>query len=476
MTRRLLLPGILLLLATLLTTSAFAGTGRIIILNRDAANVGFNDPTPVAPVGGNTGTTLGQQRLNVFERAAQRWGTTLDTNVDIRVRATFVSLPCSDTRVVLGQASANSWHANFPGAPRQNVWYPAALANKLAGIDLNTNSDDIVTQFNSALDNATCLEDRGWYYGFDGAEDDDSWLYAVVLHEIGHGLGMAGYSAPDFLENRPSVFDTFTYDVTAGRSWDQMTTEQRRVSQTNTGNLVWNGPNTTAKASTILGPVTTLTVTEPSPIARNYDIGTAGFGPAPSRAAMTGPIVAALDAANEEGPTTTDGCTAYTNADAVRGKIALVDRGVCTFVEKALMAQAAGAIGVVLADNRKDTCLAPSMGGSDPDVRIPIVSITQDDGKALRDQLPNTNVSAMLRVDPSRRAGASPQGYVRLYAPCTLEGGSSIYHWDTVASPNLLMEPSINSDLLDSVDLSLYQMMDIGWTQPARTGRRFVRR
>jgi len=472
MTRRLLLPGILLLLAT----NAFAGTGRILILNRDAAGVGFNDPTPAEPIGGNDGTTIGQQRLNVFQRAADRWGTTLDTNVDIRVRATFNSLPCTDTRVVLGQASANTWHANFPGAPRQNVWYPAALANKLANFDLDSTRDDIVTQFNSALDNATCLGDRGWYYGFDGRESDDTWLYAVVLHEIGHGLGMAGYSAPDFEDNLPSIFDTFTYDVALGRTWDQMTTEQRRVSQTNTGNLVWNGPNVTAKSAAVLEPVTTLTVTEPSSIARNYDIGTAGFGPAPNRASMTGPIVAALDAANEAGPTTTDGCTAYSNADAVRGKIALVDRGVCTFVEKALNAQAAGAIGVVLADNRKDTCLAPSMGGSDPDVTIPIVSITQDDGKALRDQLPNGTVSAMLRIDPSRRAGASGQGFVRLYAPCTFEGGSSVYHWDTVASPNLLMEPSINSDLLDSVDLSIYQMMDIGWTLPARTGRRFVRR
>jgi hypothetical protein len=82
----------------------------------------------------------------------------------------------------------------------------------------------------------------------------------------------------------------------------------------------------------------------------------------------------------------------------------------------------------------------------------------------------------MLRVDPSRRSGTSAQGYVRLYAPCTFQGGSSVYHWDTVASPNLLMEPSINADLVDNVDLTVYQLMDIGWTQPARTGRRFLRR
>lgn len=472
MTRRLLLPGILLLLAT----SAFAGTGRIIILNRDAANVGFNDPTPVAPVGGNEGTTLGQQRLNVFERAAQRWGTTLDTNVDIRVRATFVSLPCADSRVVLGQASARTWHANFPGAPRQNVWYPAALANKLAGFDIEPSKDEIETEFNAALDTTSCLGDDGWYYGFDGNEDQGTWLYAVVLHEIGHGLGMSGYTQPDFFENRPSVYDLHIYDITAGLHWDQMTSQQRQISRTNTGNLVWSGPNVTAKAPTVLEPQTTLTVTEPSP-ARSYQFGTASFGPAISRLTVNGAIAPAIDAANDAGPTTNDGCTPYLNADEVRGKIALVDRGTCTFAEKALTAQAAGAIGVILVDNRESTCsLPPPMGGNDAAVRIPIVSITQADGKTIRDQLVGSTVRVSLSRDPSRLAGATLPGYVRLYAPCTFEGGSSIYHWDTVASPNLLMEPSVNSDLLDSVDLSIYQMMDIGWTLPARTGRRYLRR
>ena len=84
-------------------------------------------------------------------------------------------------------------------------------------------------------------------------------------------------------------------------------------------------------------------------------------------------------------------------------------------------------------------------------------------------------MAGMLRVDPSRLAGTSDQGYVRLYAPCTFSAGSSKHHWDTVASPNLLMEPFINSDLPDGLDLSIYQLQDIGWTMP-RTGRRFLKR
>jgi hypothetical protein len=245
------------------------------------------------------------------------------------------------------------------------------------------------------------------------------------------------------------------------------------VSSTNTSNLVWNGPNVTAKAPQVLERATVLTVSGPQPVAKSYDIGTASFGPPVNRSAISGGLVPARDAGNTEGPSNLDGCTPYENASEVAGKIALVDRGTCTFVQKALTAQAAGAIGLVVVDNRKDTCLPPSMSGSNDEVRIPVLSLTQDEGTALRNA---GGVSAMLRVDPSRMAGASPEGYVRLYAPCEYNPGSSIYHWDTPSTPNLLMEPFISGDLIDTVDLTVEQMKDLGWTQWPRTGRRMLRR
>lgn len=461
---------VLLLVAA---TNALAGKGKILIINRDAAGMGFNDPTPVAPVGGNPGTTLGQQRLKVFEQAAHRWMGVLDTDVDIRIRASFAPLPCSDSGVVLGQASAGTWHANFPNAPRPDVWYPHALANKFAGVDLSVPADDIITQFNAALDNSTCLGDRGWYYGFDGNEGANSSLYHVVLHEIAHGLGFSGYGAPEFYLDRPSVFDLHTLDTVTGLTWDKMTAAQRRASMTNTGNLAWAGPNVTARVGGSLHSLPVLTVTSGS--GKNYEIGTAAFGPVATRAAMAGSIAAANDAGNAEGPSTLDACTTITNADAIRGRIALVDRGTCTFATKVLNAQAAGAIGVIVADNRHDTCIAPPMGGTEPTVTIPAVSLTHADGTALRAQIANENVSVMLRVDPSRRAGATTQGYARLYAPCAHQPGSSVYHFDTTATPNLLMEPAINGDLLDTTDLTTYQLLDLGWSLPPRTGRRFRR-
>ena len=47
----------------------------------DAPGEGFNDPTPAAPVGGNTGTTRGQQRLKAFEYAASIWSARLRSAV-----------------------------------------------------------------------------------------------------------------------------------------------------------------------------------------------------------------------------------------------------------------------------------------------------------------------------------------------------------------------------------------------------------
>ena len=466
-----------LFLLLVATTSAFAGTGRILIINTDPPGTGFNDPTPATPVGGNSGTTLGEQRLNVFRQAAERWGYALDTNVDIIVQASFAPIPgCTATEGVLGFARAINFRANFAGAPRQNVWYPAALANKFADSDLSPGQSDIEIRFNASVDNPSCLGDTDWYYGFDGKEGSDTSLYHVVLHEIAHGLGISGNGAPEFFDNIPSVFDTHALDLEAGLRWDQMTPEQRAASMTNTGQLVWDGENVKKAVTQYLIPVTMLTITAPSVIARNYDVGTAAFGPALNRASMTGTIVQATDAGNSDGPATTDGCTAFTNAGAISGKIALIDRGTCTFVRKATNAAAAGAIGVIVADNRRDTCLPPGMAGDAPDITIPVLSITMDDGLAVKGQLAGSPVNAMLRVDPSQLAGTSPEGYVRLYAPCTLNVGSSIYHFDIVSTPNLLMEPFINDDLLNSLDLAVHQLIDMGWSLPPRSGRRALRR
>src|SRR5688500_11336834 len=132
--------------------SAFGGA-TIQIVNLDGPGEGFNDPTPVAPVGGNAGTTRGQQRLIAFQHAAEIWGATLDSNVVIRIQAAFNPLAAG----VLGSAGATfvfrdfAGVGSFPGAEFPGTWYGSALADKRAGAELNSNpaANDINAQFNS---------------------------------------------------------------------------------------------------------------------------------------------------------------------------------------------------------------------------------------------------------------------------------------------------------------------------------------
>jgi len=90
-----------LFFSVFLTTLAQAD---IIIDVRDASTEGFNDRTIASPVGGNPGTTIGAQRLAVFERAADILEEKLDIPVDVRVRAEFNSLTCNASYGTLGWA------------------------------------------------------------------------------------------------------------------------------------------------------------------------------------------------------------------------------------------------------------------------------------------------------------------------------------------------------------------------------------
>jgi hypothetical protein len=72
-------------------------------------------------------------------------------------------------------------------------------------------------------------------------------------------------------------------------------------------------------------------------------------------------------------------------------------------------------------------------------------------------------MNATLGINAALRQGADHVDRALMYTPLPLVGGSSISHWDTSATPNLLMEPFINSDLTTNVDLTLPLFRDIGW-------------
>jgi hypothetical protein len=450
-----------------------AAAANIVINNVDAPGIGFNDPAPATPLGGNPGTTLGQQRLIAFQFAADLWGATLDSNVDIVVQATFQPLGCTPTSGTLGSAGTIQIFTNFPGALLPNHWYHSALANKLAGFDLTPGppdpgllvppfNDDIVAFFNGAINNdPNCIGGANWYYGLDnnpGANEID--FLNVLMHELAHGLGFANFinetngTGPLGL---PDVYTAFTRDNTLGINWNVMTDAQRVFSATNTGEVVWDGPIVTAEAPNFLGRRPVMNINSPASIAGTYEIQTAAFGAQLTTAGLTGNVVLADDGSG----VTTDACEPLVNGAQVAGNIALVDRGACAFTLKALNAQAAGAVAVLIANNAAG---GPSpMGGFDPNVTITSVGLTLDDGNAIKGELPGVNVT--LGLDPNLLAGADDNGLVRLYAPSVVALGSSISHWDTVATPNLLMEPFISADLVTATttDLTPYLLADEGW-------------
>ena len=293
-----------------------------VINNLDSPGEGFNDNTPVSPVGGNNGTTLGQQRLNLFQKAAEIWGAAIASAVPIVIQAQFDPLSCDSSSAVLGSAGSTNVVRDFTGAPESTTWYHSALANALAGVDLIPGADDIVATFNSSIDNNNnCLSGTNWYLGYDHNNGNDIDLLVVLLHEFAHGLGFSGFTNLGngrFLNDIQDIYSHFTLDNSNGLHWNEMSNIQRRFSAINTGNVVWDGSAVTA---------------------------------------ATGYLTSGID----------------------------------------------------------------------------------------------------------------PSGHARLYAPSPVQIGSSISHFDTVANPDLLMEPSINSNLGSDLDLTDEQLIDVGWTPATDT-------
>ncbi|MBC8056571.1 MAG: peptidase [Rhizobiales bacterium] len=450
----------------------------IVINNLNGPGVGFNDTTPVAPIGGNTGTTLGEQRLIAFSYAANIWGATLTSNQPIVINAQFSALTCTAASAVLGSAGATSIFRNFANAPKADTWYSYALANKIAGVYQGTlNAPQINANFNANLGQPGCLTGTFFYLGLDGNHGTNTDFVAVLLHEMGHGLGFQTFTngtTGAFNGGFPSIWDHYLFGVNEGKLWKDMTAPERAASAISLDKLVWTGPIVTAAVPNVLRfGLTAATFSGPAAGAATgtVRVGEAGFGPALGSAAFVGEVMPVA----EQTPGAGQGCEPFSaaNARAVNGKFALISRGVCGFVVKVKNAQNAGATGVLIADNVAETAIVPAgLGGSDPTITIPAVRIFLSDGNKLREGLKtrsrtSSGIFVSLGVAIAQYAGADPQGRAQMFAPNPFQGGSSVSHFDTTMTRNQLMEPAINGDLTQSVtpplDMSFPLLQDIGW-------------
>lgn len=140
-----------------------------------------------------------------FQRAVDLWAGIVSSPVPITVSATMLDL---HDPTLLGQTGPGRVYGGR-GLGDGTSLYPSALADTLVRGDIDPATPDIVSEFNSAASFV--------YYGTDGRPRyNETDFETIVLHELGHGLGLLGsmdvdpttqagsYEAPPYIYDRLS--------------------------------------------------------------------------------------------------------------------------------------------------------------------------------------------------------------------------------------------------------------------------------
>ena len=192
------------------------------------------------------------------------------------------------------------------------------------------------------------------------------------------------------------------------------------VAAGNDGQTFWTAgtpsayPDALSVAASVDADLVALQVTSPSSIAGEYAAAEGGFTtPLNDSGAISGSVVASVPA---------NGCQNWSNASAVNGKVAIVDRGQCTFVQKFGNAIKAGAVAAIIVDNEDDT-LPFAMGGGDPgSVSIPGVMIRKVDGTKIKAQL---SAGVSVTLDPAVKFGGAGSEIIASFSsrgPSAIDG------------------------------------------------------
>lgn len=147
---------------------------------------------------------------DAVQYAVNIWASLLKSDVKIRISFTWTSMAESST---LGTSSSGGYYrGSYIGAMEPDVFYSIALAEKIAGKELNEPSDyEITIKLNSLSE---------WYFGLDGQTLSSKYdLVTVVLHELCHGFGFADsfYTSETLgyygFSGIPVIYDKFIEDA-----------------------------------------------------------------------------------------------------------------------------------------------------------------------------------------------------------------------------------------------------------------------
>jgi hypothetical protein len=170
-----------------------------------------------------------------FQAAVDVWSINFASSVPVTIDATWTRISAFG---VLGSARPGSYFAGFDKAPDSSLWYPSALANALAGKDLDEKQSEIVIQVNSLAE---------WNMSNDGLSHPNEFdLQSVFLHEMGHGLGFLSTDSYDSFFGygnieQPTPFDAYL-QVEDGRRLSDLPTPSIELGKALTSTLVWSGP------------------------------------------------------------------------------------------------------------------------------------------------------------------------------------------------------------------------------------------
>ncbi len=173
---------------------------------------------------------------DAVQAAIDVWSDNWSSSVPINVVVNFVQ---QGTSGILASASPVSFFHNFVGAPDPTLWYSSAMANALAGKDLDPANPEISININESMA-------ASFYLKTDGSCPPNLYdLESIILHEVAHGLGFLSNDSFDSFSqygsiDQPTPYDAFAQTPDGGRLMD-LASPSAALGLAFQNTLVWSG-------------------------------------------------------------------------------------------------------------------------------------------------------------------------------------------------------------------------------------------